>query len=146
MEFFDLFNFANTLTQVIRGEFSLSGLWVSFGIGLGLYLIVLVFGGLGLYTMASRVGLKHPWLGFIPFVNTFYAGKVAGEAHFFGQKMKRHGLYAMLAEIVYAGISIAGLLTSIFLSNPNYWTTDAEGIMTFVPELVPAQYQWVVTA
>lgn len=150
MEFFDLFNFTNTLTQLIRGTFDFTGLWVSVGLGAGLYLICLILGGFGLYTMAKKVGMKYGWLGFIPFANTFYAGKVAGEANFFGQKMKCHGLYAMLAEIVYVVLSIGGLLTSVFLSNDAYWVEEVAAgggfTQTFNPELVPAEYQWVVTA
>ena len=150
MEFFDLFNFVNAFTEVIHGGFSFRDLWISLGVGAGLYLVCLIFGGLGMYVMASRRNMKHAWLGFLPFLNTYYAGKIAGEANFFGQKMKRHGLYAMLAEILYVGISIFAIVTSVFLMNPNFWettvTTSGETVTKFVAENVPAQFQWIIAA
>ncbi len=45
MEFFDLFNFVNAFTEVIHGGFSFRDLWISLGVGAGLYLVCLIFGG-----------------------------------------------------------------------------------------------------
>lgn len=65
----------------------------------GIFLVCLILGGIGLSAMAKKEGKKNAFLGFLPFANTYYAGEIAGESSFFGQKMKRAGLYAMLSEI-----------------------------------------------
>ncbi|MBR6703595.1 MAG: hypothetical protein IKL76_03430, partial [Clostridia bacterium] len=64
----------------------------------------------GLSAMAKKRGLKKRWLAFIPFANIWYIGKIAGECNVFGQRMKRGGLYTMLAQIfttVLCGLTIA---------------------------------------
>ncbi len=90
--------------------------------GAVLFALCLVLGGIGLYRMAKKKDKKYPWLAFIPFANTFYAGYVAGEARFFGQKMKRAGLYAMIAEIVYVAFNILALVAEVLLI-PHYTQT-----------------------
>ena len=42
----------------------------------GLYVVGVVFCGLGLNTIAKNAGIKHRWMGFVPILNTFYIGKV----------------------------------------------------------------------
>ena len=114
-----------------------------------LYLVSLVFGGIGLRKMAKNAGIKHSFLAFIPFANTYFAGKVAGEANFFGQKMKRAGLYAMLAEIVYVAINALGIVVGAFLANPAYYRVvemyNGEK-WKLMSELVPPQYRWMIMA
>ncbi len=113
-----------------------------------LFLVSLVFGGLGLMRMAKEQGVKHGWLGFLPFANTYLAGKLAGESNFFGQKMKRAGLYAMLTEIAYVAVSIFSLVMSAYLINPAYYRVEATGYgerYVRVPELVPPNLRWMIT-
>ena len=73
------------------GEITYNMLFISLGVAAGLYLGFLILGGFGLHEMAKKQHLKHAWLGFLPFANTYFAGKIAGETSFFGQKMKRAG-------------------------------------------------------
>lgn len=126
MEFFEYLRIPQYIMQFVRNGsgISLGELYILLGVAGGAYFICLILGGLALFTMAERAGLKHSWLGFLPFANTYYAGKVAGESPFFGKKMKRSGLYAMIAEIVYSALEILSLVSNILLSNPAYYETN----------------------
>ncbi len=101
---------------------------------LGVYLILLVFGGIGLNKLAKKQGLKHRWMAFLPFFNTYYAGKLAGETQFFGQKMKRVGLYAMISEILYVALQLFVFVAVIISFFPQYRTLEIEdGVLSGVP-------------
>ena len=61
--------------------------------------------------------------------------------------MKRAGLYAMLAEIVYCALEVCALITNIVISNPSYYETNYTGSsvsLTFDITRVPAGLQWMV--
>lgn len=126
MEFFEYLRIPQYVIQFMRNGsgISLGELYILLGVAGGAYFVCLVLGGLALFTMAERAGVKHSWLGFLPFANTYYAGKVAGESPFFGKKMKRAGLYAMIAEIVYFALETVSLVSNILLSNPAYYETN----------------------
>ena len=101
---------------------------------LGVYLILLVFGGIGLNKLAKKQGLKHRWMAFLPFFNTYYAGKLAGETQFFGQKMKRVGLYAMISEILYVALQLFVFVAVIISFFPQYRTLEvSDGVLSGVP-------------
>ncbi len=88
----------------------------------GLFLVGTVFGGIGLMTMAKRRGMKNGWMGFIPFLNTYYAGKMAGESNVFGKKIKNIGLWCMLAEIAFVALQTFALVVSLLIAaNPAYY-------------------------
>ena len=65
-------------------------------------------------------------MAFLPFFNTYYAGKLAGETQFFGQKMKRVGLYAMISEILYVGLQLFVLVADIISFFPEYRILELE--------------------
>lgn len=67
--------------------------------GAAILLVLFLLQAFGLYRMAKNRGLKNKALAFVPFVNLLFVGKLAGECHFFGQKVKRAGMYAMIAQI-----------------------------------------------
>ena len=94
--------------------------------GLGFWGILFILQGIGLYKIAKNRNLPNAWMGFVPFANIYYIGKMTGECAFFGRKMKRTGLYAMLVQIllfVLAALQI-GLELSLFaqLGTPNGYT------------------------
>ena len=89
--------------------------YVGIGVGAALFLLCLILGGFGLMKMAKGQGKKHAWVAFFPFANTIYAGVIAGEAKLFGQKMKRAGLYAAIAEIFYVAFSVISLVADLLL-------------------------------
>lgn len=88
-----------------------------------LYIVCLIFGGVGLSTMAKKRGLKNGWLAFIPFANTYYSGKFAEDCNLFGKKIKHIGLICMLAEIAFVLMSVFTLVVSLMIkSNPAFYT------------------------
>ena len=116
----------------------------------GLTALCLVLGGFGLRTMALRVGMKHTWMAFCPFLNTYYAGKLAGETRLFNQKMKRAGLYAMIAEIVYVALNVFGVVLFYLFMNPAYYRQEFLENGNWMPVLdesrVPIGMRWMSTA
>lgn len=153
MEYFQYLRIPQYVLQFTRGTsggISIAEMYVLLGVAAAAYLICLVLGGLALYVMAERAGVKHSWLGFIPFANTYYAGKVAGESPFLGRRMKRAGLYAMIAEIVYVAIEVMSLISSILLASPKFYETvytDGGGSsLVFNLESVPKSLQWMAGA
>lgn len=73
---------------------------VAVGIGFAIFCVLFLMQAFALRRMAINRGLKKRFMAFIPFVNILYIGKLAGECSFFGNKVKRAGLYVMLAQIV----------------------------------------------
>jgi len=71
------------------------------------YIALLILGGLGLYKMASRQGLKHKWRAFVPFANSNLMGKmVENECSLFNLKIKNIKIWLVAAEVIAA---LAGL-------------------------------------
>ena len=153
MEFFSLVSIAETICAYAYGGITYTQLYISLGIAGGLLLLCLIFGGIGLYTMAKRAGYKHKWLAFLPFANTYYAGVIGGETSFFGAKMKRAGLYAMLAEFIYVALNVFVLVLNVYLSqfyeNVEILSNTGEVIGTqykLNTNLIPAYALWTVNA
>jgi len=145
MEFFNWLSVPQYVLQYAFGGLTMTQIYICMGVAGALYFICLMFGGLGLYVMGTRAGVKHAWLAFLPFANTYYSGKIAGESRFFGTKMKRAGLYAMIAELVYVGLEILSLVISFFLSNPAFYETQVVGGQyRRTLSNVPPQYAWMV--
>ncbi len=146
MEFFNWLSVPQYVLQYAFGGISISQIYICLGVAGALYFICLMLGGLGLYTMGTRAGVKHAWLAFLPFANTYYTGKIAGDTRFFGAKMKRAGLYAMIVEIVYVGLEVLSLVISFTLSNPAFYETQVVGDQyRRTLANVPPQYAWMVS-
>lgn len=161
MEFFDLFNvpmiFMEEIVNLIikpdiQNVYDFSNVILTYylfaALGtLGVYLILVVFGGIGLNKLAKKQGLKHRWMVFLPFLNTYYAGKLAGETQFFGQKMKRVGLYAMISEILYVALQLFVFAAVIISYFPEYRTLEvSDGVMTGAAnEAMPSWIEPAVT-
>lgn len=77
--------------------------------------VLFVFQAIGLFIMAKKQNLKTKWLAFIPFANIMLMGKLAGECSFFGQKMKRAGLYTMLAQLIATVLLVATVFAENYL-------------------------------
>ena len=102
---------------------------------MALWVTLFILQGIGICAMAKKQGLKKRGLAFVPFVNIWYVGKLAGECHFFGQRMKRAGMYAMIAQILLVLVSILTIAAEQYL-----WMT--QGAPT--PEVVSGYtyYYW----
>ena len=83
--------------------------------GLVLWAILFVLQGFGLYKMAQNRNVKNKALAFVPFVNIWFIGKLAGECHFFGQKLKRAGMYAMIMQIIASILCFATIAAEAYL-------------------------------
>lgn len=149
--FLEYFSFGSSFSSLEeRVNYVINTQTISLYVAAGLYVVCLVFGGIGMTVMAKKVGMKHSWLAFLPFANTWYAGKLAGETQLFGQKMKRVGLYAALAEFFFVALSVFGLVLWYARMNPAYFSemTDSDGSVYYVfdSSLVPLASRWIVTA
>ena len=138
---------ADTLEEaimIIRNQ-----LLLCLGIAAGVFVLCLVLGGFGLMKMAKREGKKHVWMAFVPILNTWYAGHIAGEARFFGQKMKRAGLYAAIAEGLYCILTaVRYISTFLFLPYSKIeldTSYSEEGIQYIVtdPQRLPGSLRWL---
>ena len=78
-------------------------------------LVFFILQGFALYAMATKRRLRYRWLAFVPFANIMLMGRLAGETTFFGQKIKRAGLYAMIAQIVITVLACTYILSDIYL-------------------------------
>lgn len=122
--------------------------FICIGAAAGMFILTLILGGIALNTMAKKQGRKGSALAYLPFTNTYIAGKIAGEATFFGQKMKRAGLYAMIVELLYAAVGICRIVANIMLTRPEYLTLQKDAATGYSyweisSILVPAQDQWL---
>ncbi len=99
-----LFSTIKTMNPEFTGGFPSYGAWLLTGLAaaLGLWIALFLLEAFGLYYMAKKQGLPKRYLAFIPFANTLYMSKLAGECRFFGRKMKYAGLYALIAQILSA--------------------------------------------
>ena len=96
----------------------------------GVILIALfLLQGFALYKMAKNRGVKNRALAFVPFVNLLFVGKLAGECNFFGQKVKRAGMYAMITQIIGTVFCVLTIAAEMYLwiehGKPH---TDEQGV------------------
>ena len=116
MEIYDFYSTAALFGEMFGGNRSKTDVLIACAIGAVVFwLIMFVLQGIGLYTMAKRRGMKKKALAFIPFANIYYIGKLSGECVVFGQRMKRAGLYAMIAQTVASILSLAIIAGQLYL-------------------------------
>ena len=120
MELWSLYEFISGMTGIFGkttptspkyGNALLITAIISVCIGLTFFILQ----GVGLYCMAKKRRLAHRAWAFIPFVNILLMGRLAGETTFFGQKIKRAGLYAMIAQIVATAITLLYIVAELHL-------------------------------
>lgn len=86
-----------------------------------IYLVLLVMGGFGMYTMASRRGVKYKWRVFIPFANGYMLGILAGDrCTFFGTKVRRIKLWVLMSEVLAAVVGSFSVFAVILLCSPMF--------------------------
>ncbi len=115
MELYNFYSIAHITMQFFVSDDP--KMWVVGGVFFGVmaWIALFVLQGIGIYTMAKRVNLGKRLLAFVPFANLYYLGKIVGDCHFFGQKMKRVGLYVMIAQIVSTVVTVAYVLAELYL-------------------------------
>ncbi len=100
MELFNFYNSVFTMLFGFKGSVTLTEVMIAGVAALVVWLTLFILQGIGLYVMARRRNMDKKWLVFVPFVNLYYIGRLTGDCILFGRKMKRPGLYAMIAQIV----------------------------------------------
>lgn len=109
-----------------------------------LYLVGHIFGGIGLYKIAKRAGNKHAWMAFVPLLNTYLCGEIAGEFTIFGARMKRGGLYAMLLEFAVLVLQVFCFTVDMCTLNPAFFVPSEEYGYLLDPAAMPAGAQILV--
>ena len=87
--------------------------------GVGVWAILELLLGFGLYAMAKKRNFEKRYMAFIPFVNMLYAGRLAGETRLFGQRMKHAGVFVMVAQIIALLVGAFSIFAEVTL-NANY--------------------------
>lgn len=121
--------------------------YICLGIGAALFLMCLIFCGLGLNALAKKEGVAPSVCAYLPILNTWYAGKIAGETRFFGSKMKRAGLYAAICEFLYVVLEGMRLVLNLLLTRGEYFVLEQVEGTEYVQwnisrSLIPAEKQW----
>ena len=120
MEFWSTYESITTAISSIGGKEPVEGnyadmlLWSAL-IAISVGLVFFILQGFALYVMAKKRRFRYKWLAFIPFANIMLMGRLAGETTFFGQKIKRAGLYAMIAQIVITVLACSYIFSDIYL-------------------------------
>ena len=114
MEIYNLYQMGSLIFSAFSNDY---GLIFTCAIDFGLvsWLALFVLQGVGLFVMGKRREMKNKWLAFVPFVNIYYMGKLAGECGFFGHKMKNAGLYAMIAQMLGTLFTCTYILAECYL-------------------------------
>ena len=113
----EMYNFYQ-IAMLIAGFFARDDIGVlTLGIvgGTALWIALFILQGIGLSAMAKKRGIAKRGLAFVPFANIWFIGKLAGECRFFGHKIKRAGLYAMLMQIVGTLLCVSALAAQVYL-------------------------------
>lgn len=105
---------------------------IGFAVGaIAISLVFFILQGVGLSKMAKANGMRHRWMAFVPFLNLLYVGMISGEVSFFGRRVKRAGLVAMILEIVasifYVAIALAEVILFVYFYDRLLITTTEAG-------------------
>lgn len=117
MEIYIIYRAFVSIFATVRGLEQVDGkmLFTALGIGGGIWLVLFVLQGFGLYAMAKKREMKNKWLVFVPFASVWYMGKLAGSCDVFGKKMKRPGLYTMISQVLTVLVCSAAIAVEILL-------------------------------
>jgi len=98
-----------------------SELWVLIGFYIVFFAILILGGivnyilrGIAIYKMSKNRGIPNGGLGFVPYANNYQLGVVAGEIEIGNKKVRRTGLWLLLAPIIFGVIVIVMYLVLVF--------------------------------
>ena len=76
--------------------------YIVIGVAAALYVLMYVFRAIALSVMAKRAGKKKlVWCAFVPFASSYLMGELAGDGRLGSLKIKKIGVFFMIAEILY---------------------------------------------
>ena len=91
-----------------------AGVLLVFGlIALVVSLVMVIFQGVGLYTMAKRRGIKHAWLAWIPVGNSWLVGCIADQYRYVAKGEVKNRRKILLALSI-VGAVLVPMMTSLF--------------------------------
>jgi|GEM_PF-775546 len=102
----------------------------------GVWLIMFLFQAFGLYRMAKGQGVRHKWLAFLPFANFILVERLGGRCTIFGQRMRRPGIFALVAQVVTCIVCGLFIAAQIYLYS-------VEGPPQYVDGQFGSPLQWV---
>ncbi len=114
MELYSTYQIATLISGIFAKDWSQLFTY-SIGIGFLVWLALFILQGVGLYTMAKKREIAKAWFSFVPFVNIWYLGKLAGECYTFGHKVKRVSVFAMVAQMVATLLTVATIVAEAYL-------------------------------
>ena len=117
MDFIDFYNIGYTMMvyKLLRSYLAV------LLIAIVLYAVNFTLEAIGLYTMAKQAKSEHQWMAFVPFFNTYLIGELGGDGYLFSAKIKRSGLWAVIAEaIAFAGSAFYFILCYLIDTNCTY--------------------------
>lgn len=97
MDFFEYASIADTITQLFTGDINLP---IAFVVGALCFAVVYIFQSVGLFTIATRGGIKHRWMAFVPILNTYYIGVCGQKNRFLKVDTRIIALIAAISEAI----------------------------------------------
>ena len=113
----NIYNFYESWAMIARMTQTddFNRLLVGLGFGAALWLALFVLQGVGLYVMAKNKNVKKSWLAFVPIANVYLIGKLVGDCDVFGHKVKRLGVYTMIAQALCAVVCFSVIGAELYL-------------------------------
>lgn len=113
---------------------------LTFGLGIAMYILQ----SLGMYTIANRRGIKHPWMAWLPVTNMWILGSIADQYQYVAKGQVRNrrkvllGLdIAVIALYIVLMVVYVGMFVNLIFSIPEFeYMAEAEVMeMLLVPML-----------
>lgn len=73
-------------------------------VGLMIKLAAYIIHSYGLYRIADRLGVKHPWLAFLPYARDYLYGEVSGDIPLKKKTIKKPGIWKLLLPVAAGAI------------------------------------------
>lgn len=134
MEIHGLYNFFANVFLWCKADIP-TGLFGGLLVAVAIWLPFFILQGIGLYTMGKKRDMKACYTAFIPFANIWLMGKLAGTCEFFGQKVKRAGLYAMIIQIITTVFSALIIASEMYLYMSHGAPQISEQFVAYWPNL-----------
>lgn len=113
---------------------------LAFGLGIAMYILQ----SLGMYTIANRRSIKHPWMAWLPVTNMWILGSIADQYQYVAKGQVRNrrkallGLnIAMIALYIVMMIIFVGMFVNTILSIPQIeYMPDSEALSLVLTPLL----------
>lgn len=126
------------------GSFGVAFFLLTYLLPFALSIVTYVFQSIGMYTIANRRGIRHPWLAWLPIGNMWILGSIADQYQYVAKGNVRNrrkvltGLdIAMIALLIVWSIVFFGMFINIIINAPQLETMpDAEVLSLFLSPLL----------